>query len=207
VPVLPDSFLGGSAPRLRYLALDAIPFPGFPKLLLSAAHLVELWLVNTPHSGYISPEAMVTCLSVLTSLETLQLGFLSPQSSPDRESQRPPPATRPVLPSLGFFLFKGANKYLEEFVARIDTPRLFRLSTQFFNDIGFTPELNQFISRTPTLGASDVRARLSLKAAAWARPGGAHSSRYVQAELKPSGRAGPRLGQGLGHGFRRNKAC
>jgi hypothetical protein len=100
---------------------------------------------------------MVACLSVLTSLETLQLGLLSLQSSPDRERQRPPPPTRSVLPSLGIFLFKGVNKYLEELVAQIDAPRLYRLSTQFFNDDDSfnTPELSQFISRTPTLGAYD----------------------------------------------------
>ena len=39
VPVIPDSFLGGSAPRLRSFALDRIPFPGLPKLLSSATHL------------------------------------------------------------------------------------------------------------------------------------------------------------------------
>jgi hypothetical protein len=44
VPVVPDSFLGGSAPRLEYLNLDRIPFPGLPKLLLSATHLVNLYL-------------------------------------------------------------------------------------------------------------------------------------------------------------------
>ena len=31
--ILPDSFLSGSAPRLRFLELDHIPFPGLPKLL------------------------------------------------------------------------------------------------------------------------------------------------------------------------------
>jgi hypothetical protein len=41
-------------------------------------------------------------------------------------------------------------------VSWIDSPRLHRLSTTFFNDIDFnTPELNQFISRTPTLRACD----------------------------------------------------
>jgi hypothetical protein len=41
-------------------------------------------------------------------------------------------------------------------VSWIDSPRLHRLSTTFFNDTDFnTPELNQFISRTPTLGACD----------------------------------------------------
>src|SRR6266849_8476646 len=55
-PVIPDSFLGGSAPRLRRFSLSNIPFPGLSKLLLSAAHLVGLHLSDIPHSGYISPE-------------------------------------------------------------------------------------------------------------------------------------------------------
>src|SRR6266446_148911 len=65
-PVAPDSFLGGSAPRLRFFELDGIPFPGLPNLLLSTTHLVHLNLSNIPHSGYISPEAMATLLSVLS---------------------------------------------------------------------------------------------------------------------------------------------
>ena len=77
--VIPSSFLGGSAPLLRELTLDNIAFPGLRKLLLSsAAHLVELDLWRIPHSGYISPEAMVTCLSSLTRLERLCLKFQSP---------------------------------------------------------------------------------------------------------------------------------
>jgi hypothetical protein len=95
--VLPDSFLGGSVPRLRYLLLDRIPFPGLPKLLLSADHLDDLHLENIPHSGYILPEATVTALSTLTSLEQLSMEFQSPLSCPDRASRRPPPPTRAVL--------------------------------------------------------------------------------------------------------------
>jgi hypothetical protein len=111
VPILPDSFLGGSVPRLRHFYLYAIPFPGLLKLLLSATHLVNLYLRHIPRS---------------------------------------------VLPTLAIFRYKGVNEYLEEFVARIDAPQLYRLSTTFFNDIRFkTPELGQFISRTPTLGAYD----------------------------------------------------
>jgi hypothetical protein len=54
------------------------------------------------------------------------------------------------------FCFKGVNEYLEEFVAWIDAPQLYQLSTTFFNEIDFkAPELGQFISRTPTLGAYD----------------------------------------------------
>jgi hypothetical protein len=155
-PVLPDSFLCGSAPRLRFLALNSIPFPGLPNLLLSATHLVYLNLLDIPHSGYISPEAMITCLSLLTSLEQLFLGFNSPQSCPDQESRRPPPPTRSILPVLTVFWFKGVSEYLEDLVSWIDSPRLDWLSITFFNDLDFnTPELNQFISRTPALGEYD----------------------------------------------------
>ena len=174
VPVLPDSFLGGSAPCLQYLSLTSIPFPGLQYLLLSAAHLVHLWLVNIPHSGYISPEAMATCLSMLTSLESFQLEYESPQSFPDQENRSSPPPTRSILPALTSFSFNGDNEYLEDLVSWIDAPRLERLSTTFFNDTHFdTPELSQFISRTPRFGAYDeahlvfhgreARVRLKLK--------------------------------------------
>jgi hypothetical protein len=157
-PVLPlsDSFLGGSAPRLRYLELNRIPFPGLPKLLSSATHLTTLYLDYIPHSGYISPEAMVACLSLLTSLDQLDLGFQSPQSRPDQESRRPPPSTRTVLPALTGFWFGGDGEYLEDLVARLDAPRLNFFDSTFFNDIDFdVPQFTQFIGRTPTMEAFD----------------------------------------------------
>ena len=85
VHVIPNSFLGGYAPRLRDLTLYDIAFPGLPKLLPSAIHLVRLDLFGIPRSGYISPQAMVTCLSTLTRLERLCLIFDSPQSRPHRD--------------------------------------------------------------------------------------------------------------------------
>ena len=106
VSVLPDSFLGGSARRLQSLILEGIPFPGLPKLLLSATHLVDLHLLNIPHSGYISPKAIVAVLSTLTSLKSLSLGFESPLFRPDWANRRLPPPTRSVLPVLSFFLFQ-----------------------------------------------------------------------------------------------------
>jgi len=63
-PVIPDSFLGGSAPHLQILLLEHIQFSGLSKFLISATHLDDLHLGSIPHSGYISPEAMATCLSV-----------------------------------------------------------------------------------------------------------------------------------------------
>jgi hypothetical protein len=154
--VFPNSFLGGSAPRLRYLSLDGISFPGLPTLFLSATHLVNIWLVNIPDSGYISPEAMATCLPSLTSLESFQLDFKSPQSHRDLKSRRPFAPIRSVLPTLARFQFKGVIEYFEEFVARIDAPQLNWLSTTFFDGIDFdTPEFKQFIGRTPALGTCD----------------------------------------------------
>jgi hypothetical protein len=156
VAVLPDPFLGGSAPHLRFLDFHCIPFPGLPKLLLSAPHLTDLRLDYIPHSGYVSPEAMATALSTLTSLGNLRLEFESPLSLPDRASTRPTPLKRFVLPVLTKFVFKGVGEYLEDLVVRIDAPLLKRLGITFFNQILFdTPQLLQFISRTSELKAPE----------------------------------------------------
>jgi len=49
-------------------------------------------------------------------------------------------------------------------VARIDAPQFYRLSTAFFSAIDFkAPELNRFISHTPTLGAYDETRLIFLK--------------------------------------------
>jgi hypothetical protein len=156
VPVIPDSFLDGSAQRLRFFALVGIPFPGLPKLLLSATNLVSLRLFRIPHSGYISPEAMVALISALSSLETLELEFRSPQSRPDWESRRRPPSKRSVIPALNYFRFKGVIEYLEDLVTFIDAPQLNTLDITFFNQIDFDfPRLAQFINRTPTIRTLD----------------------------------------------------
>ena len=147
-PLHPDSFLGGSAHRLQFLMLNQVPFPGLPKLLLSATHLVNLYLWGIPHSGYISPDAMVAGLSALTRLERLSIGSESPRSRPAR-SQRPPP-TRALLPVLTYLRFKGASEYLEDLLARIHAPLLNDLRINFFHKLIFdTPQLTQLISRTP----------------------------------------------------------
>ena len=119
---IPASFLGGSAPHLHLLRLEQIPFPGLPKLLLSATHLVHLDLRGISCSGYISPEAMRNCLSVLTKLETLHIVFKSIQSFPRRESRSSPLPTRTLLPVLSSLWFKGVSDYLEVLVAQIDAP-------------------------------------------------------------------------------------
>jgi hypothetical protein len=159
LPVVPNSFLDGSAPRLQFLQLVGVAFPGLPKLHLSATHLVDLNLYNIPHSGYFSPEAIVALISELSRLDWLTLEFQSPQSRPGRETRRPP-SHRSVIPVLHYFRFKGVIEYLEDFVTGIDTPQLGDVRIIFFNQINFnTPQLAQFINRTPNLGKGDATLR------------------------------------------------
>jgi hypothetical protein len=155
--VLPDSFLGGSAPRLRSLDLNGFPFPELPKLLLTSTHIVTLHLRSIPHSGYISPEAMFTALSTLTGLDSLVLEFRSPVSRPDRATRPPPPLTNSVLAVLNKFWFKGDSEYFDDLMAHIDAPRLGDLTLYFFNQVVFdTPQFNRFICRTPRLKAFKI---------------------------------------------------
>jgi hypothetical protein len=115
--VLPDSFLGGSVPRLQELYLIGIPFPALLKLLLSTHDLVTLCLESIPCSRYFSPKVIVTALSTLTSLESLDLLFWSPPSQTDRASRRLPPLTRIILSTLTKFCFHGDSEYLEDIVS------------------------------------------------------------------------------------------
>ena len=149
---LSDSFLGGSAPHLRHLDLAAVPLPSpvLRKLLLSAPNLLTLNLHGIPHSCYFSPEALVTCLSAFTRLDQLHFGFKSRRSRPPREGRHPPP-TRSFLPALTDFWFFGVSEYFDDLVSRIDVPLLNGLYIAFFDHIFDTPQLSQFLSRTPNL--------------------------------------------------------
>ena len=152
-PVIPDSFLGESAPRLQSLRLIRIPFPvpALQKLFLSAAGLVKIHIWKFPDSWYISPEEMVICLSTLIRLEELGLGFESPRNLGGR---RRPPSARCVLPSLTSLRFKGVYEYMEELMARIDAPQLDNLKLfLFYQQELDTPELAQFVGRTPRFKA------------------------------------------------------
>ena len=155
LPVLPDEFLGGSAPNLQCFELDGIPFPALPNLLSSSTHLVRLRIRRMPQSGHISPVAMATCLAALPSLESLFLEFQSPQSRPSQDNRHPPPSRRVVLPALTIFDFRGVNNYLEDLVAQIDAPQLNCVTSRFFNQLTFdNTQLSRFINRTEMLKSS-----------------------------------------------------
>jgi len=145
-PVIPEAFLGGSAPHLRSCSLQGVTFPGIWRLLLTANHLAILLLWRIPHSTLISPEAMVMCLSTMPNLEQLWLQLQSP-SRPDQASRRPP-LMPVVLPAVTRLRFHGDSEYLEDLCSRIDTPLLDDFQFTLFNVPSDTPQIQHFINRT-----------------------------------------------------------
>jgi len=105
----------------------ALPFPEIRQVLSSTNNLVDLRLSNIPNSIYFSPDDLVTALSTLVQLESLTVGFHSPD-------------------------FHGTSEYLEEFVARIDLPSFRKIAIKLFNEIFFElPGFCQFIPRLNAL--------------------------------------------------------
>lgn len=158
MPVLPDAFLGGCAPRLQKVHLDGIPFPAVPTLLLSARDLVDVSLRNITDASYVSPEVMVASLAVLPRLQYLTLEFRWRTSHPNR-IRMPLPITRAVLPALIRFHFNGLSEYFEDFVAQIDAPQLDRLGIGYLDlraDFQ-NPQLCKFILRSDKLRLSVFR--------------------------------------------------
>ena len=152
-PVVHYSFLGGSAQSLQILEFCRVPFPGIPRLLLSATNLVELYLVEIPDSGYFTPESFLHCLSTLSRLQLLSLEFESPP--PPLQVVQDNPSGRPVLPVLTSFKFNGDALYLENLVAPITAPLVEDLDITFSHGIGAifntnTPRFVDFVSRTCT---------------------------------------------------------
>jgi len=147
--VLPSSFLGGSTPRLRVIHLYDMAFPALPRLHLSVNAITSLGLVGIPSHGYFTPEAIVTCLSMLSQLEAFSILFQSPIPRRDKSI---PPLKRVILPALKSFGFRGSSEYLEDLVAKIETPLLVHLSINFFNQLILeTLQLSLFICRAKFL--------------------------------------------------------
>ena len=116
-----QSFLSGPAPRLRTIYLDGISFPGLPKLLLSAIHLVIRSLQGILHPGYISSEAMAIGPALVNKSRKTPAGI------PNRLNRAP---TRNFdvhfhrhalsCPFSLTFTYMGIREYLEDLLARID---------------------------------------------------------------------------------------
>ena len=160
VSALPNEFLGGCAPRLQTLFLGGIPFPTLPTLLSSATDLVSLDLRSIPHTGYISPVAMVAGLAALTRLEALCITFQSSTSRPDHSDTSSWAAlpTQAVLPALTSFSFKGTGEYLEDLVARVEAPRLHYITITYLKQhIFHVPQLFKFVGQFQVLEDEDKK--------------------------------------------------
>ncbi|KAH9170003.1 hypothetical protein EDB89DRAFT_2072476 [Lactarius sanguifluus] len=151
VPVIPSGFLVGSAPRLQKIHLTCVLFPSLPALFLSTCDLVELSLRNIPKTGYISPEVMVASLVMLPRLKQIDIGFLPPDSPPDQMLL--PLITRSVLPALTCLDLSSICGSVEDFLARIDTPRLNTVDIHYSDQVvDFeVPQLSEFMNRSENL--------------------------------------------------------
>ncbi|KAH9161022.1 hypothetical protein EDB89DRAFT_809941 [Lactarius sanguifluus] len=146
--VIPSRFLGGSAPNLQHFRLRNVPFPHLPTFLLSAHNLITLKVENICPNGYISPEAMVGGLAVLTKLMTLSITFEEEELSPSPSDQTP---MRITLPALTAFHYRGYSEYLEDFLAQIYMPRVDDLTIVYFMHEIEATQLSRFLDRTENL--------------------------------------------------------
>ncbi len=161
--VLRSGFLGGSAPCLQEITLNCVPFPMLPTLLVSSNDLVTLDLSNMPLAGYIVPETMVAYMASLPRLQSVCIEFSSPSSLPDQI--RFYPEMRTVLPALTKLDVEGVDRYVEDLIARIDTPQLKVINIRYANwpDDSQIVQLVKFMDRSLGLNpALFRRAQVSL---------------------------------------------
>ena len=88
-------------PDAQSFTLDGIAFPAIPKFLLSATHLLGLWLWRIPNTGYISPETGQLPARVDQSqnpLHRIPVSKLSPRSTESTSTRtRYPPCSHPAF--------------------------------------------------------------------------------------------------------------
>ena len=155
VPVIPKRFLGRSASQLQDLTLTLISLPHLPVLLSSARNLVTIMFEDIFQDGhaYISPKVLAEGLAMLPNLTFLYLTFHDDTSTTDRSSP-----IRAILPSLTLFDYRGCSNYLEDFLARLDAPRVDCVEIELFPEHDYrAPQLFWFLNRTENLKSDQFR--------------------------------------------------
>ena len=142
------------APNLRNLSLTGFTLPIGSRLLTTAVGLVKLHLATVHPSTYFHLNTLIQWISLMPHLETLMIFFKF--SIPNRDVERRlvhAPNIAPItLPNLHRIGFRGVSSYLEELVHRITTPRLEKLTIEFFNQLSYSvPRLLQFIETSENL--------------------------------------------------------
>ena len=122
----PDPLLAGSqvAPFLQSLNLDGVPFSAVRQFLSPASELVTLSLWSLPTYDDVTPEIIADCLSSMTRLESMSLGFRWLKYYPHPKGKPPSPLPRAFLPALTHFEFSGSSCYLMDLKSRLDAPQL-----------------------------------------------------------------------------------
>ena len=129
--VLPDNFLGNSAPRLRVVRLQNTVFPTLPRLLSTLHNLVSLKLEHIPAERVFTAQELAVGLSSTPQLKFLKIdidGDVIPCPFIQID-----PHIRVVLPSLLELQYIGQRSYLNALASRIDTPIVERIKAAFVN--------------------------------------------------------------------------
>ena len=150
VPIISQNFFGGSAPGLQKFSLSGGPFSALPDFLLSCKDLVDLQLSYVPNPNEILPEVMVTSLSNLSRLKILSIRFIGTFTSTLRHS-RNSHVPRLTLSALSEFTFAGCGEYLEDLLARIDTPFVQRFIIEIRHRFYNAPQLCRLLCHTEGL--------------------------------------------------------
>ena len=127
---IPKKFLGGSAPSLQHLSLSSVSSTHLPTLLLAARNLVTLALYDIPPLNDYIPESLARLLATLTCLTTFSISCYV--NIPLDQWQSPPgPPMRAILPALTRLDYTGRSKYLEDFLAQVDMPRVYCITIEY----------------------------------------------------------------------------
>jgi hypothetical protein len=144
---LPSTFRWGLRLRTLHLTRTAIPTP--PELLFLSKGLVDLQLHEIPEPGYPSLDVFVHSLSVMTQLRSLSLShhFFSFAHALNDVHLPPQSGERVVFPALTYLKYRGNSKYLDNFVDRIDAPRLGDIKITFSQTSMDASHLSRFVNR------------------------------------------------------------
>ena len=164
-----DQLLGGSVPSLQHLSISGFDYEGLPSLLSSAPNLISFKNQYIRPQCYLSPEEMIEALAGLSKLRELIIAF-SPfypihefRSVGGSQSLGMCSQTHAVFPALTRLQIEG-DKYLENLINLIDTPRLQDLyvghpKPDHKDEELRASNLSQFISRMETFKNAQFKFR------------------------------------------------
>jgi hypothetical protein len=153
---LPPAF---EAPHLRHLDLHRFAHSLLFTTAIGLTTLILRWIHPLTYSD---PNHLLQTLSPLSQLHTLEIGFSSSHTLPNRNIPRrlsgAPAMAHVALPNLRRFSFWGVSDYLEAILPRMTTPCLAELRVHFFNWFGLSvPRLLQFVKITRDPGFGSVK--------------------------------------------------